>query len=121
MKGLSPSRRLGVYLKTSGFCAYCNGAVTLATFAVDHVHPRAHGGRNAMHNLLPVCRTCNASKGTKSLEDFRLFMAAKAVTGEVVFGDRQLKYLRDTGALPLLGIDPSMRFPFELVESGVCA
>jgi hypothetical protein len=83
-------------------------------FAVDHVHPRAFGGNNAIENLMPACNPCNASKGSKDIESYRLYVAAKAATGGPVFGHAQLVYLKEAGALSVLGINESHLFHFEL-------
>ena len=44
-------------------CSYC--AKTADT--IDHVWPRSRGGDDHPNNLVPACRSCNSSKGTKSL------------------------------------------------------
>lgn len=46
-------------------CAYCRGPAT----SVDHVWSRSRGGSDHPNNLVPACRTCNATKGTRSLLD----------------------------------------------------
>ena len=33
---------------------------------VDHVIPRVRGGNNSLRNAQPLCRSCNASKGSKN-------------------------------------------------------
>lgn len=47
-------------------CAYCDGAFE----HVDHVIPLSRGGTNWPANLRPACRSCNTSKGARSLQDF---------------------------------------------------
>jgi 5-methylcytosine-specific restriction endonuclease McrA len=41
-------------------CAYCGASGPLEQ---DHVIPVARGGRHTMHNVVPACRSCNATKG----------------------------------------------------------
>lgn len=41
-------------------CFYCG---TSPSTTVDHVIPRARGGRNGSGNLVPACRPCNTIKG----------------------------------------------------------
>lgn len=48
-------------------CSYCGAADRLS---VDHIFPRLKGGRDAADNLLPACRSCNASKGARDLLDW---------------------------------------------------
>ncbi len=42
-------------------CIACGGAYEHA----DHVMPLALGGEHSVENLLPLCGTCNTSKGAK--------------------------------------------------------
>ncbi|WP_326742640.1 HNH endonuclease [Streptomyces sp. NBC_01768] len=45
-------------------CFYCGGAFTDADpCEVEHVHPRAAGGRDELSNLVPAHRSCNHMKG----------------------------------------------------------
>jgi 5-methylcytosine-specific restriction endonuclease McrA len=57
-----------------GCCAYC-GKHT-ARLSADHVVPLSRGGRHAIGNLLPACRRCNSSKGSKLLAEWRYLGAA---------------------------------------------
>jgi hypothetical protein len=52
----------------SGCCAYCgeNKELTL-----DHIVPVSRGGRHAAGNFLPACRSCNSSKSSKFLIEWR--------------------------------------------------
>ena len=49
-------------------CVYC-GAKNVP-FQIEHIHPRARGGSNAISNLTLSCGTCNQRKGTQTLEEF---------------------------------------------------
>lgn len=44
-------------------CAYCPGDYE----AVDHVVPKALGGTDEPHNLVPCCQSCNSRKHAKPL------------------------------------------------------
>ena len=46
-------------------CAYCG--VKPIHLTIDHVIPRSQEGTNDPSNLLPACRSCNESKGSRSL------------------------------------------------------
>lgn len=45
-------------------CAYCNQGKPLE---IDHVVPLSKGGKHDICNIVPVCRSCNASKHSSSL------------------------------------------------------
>ncbi|MFJ3588591.1 HNH endonuclease [Streptomyces sp. NPDC090231] len=44
-------------------CFYCAGP--LDTLNIEHFEALDNGGPHALHNLVPSCRDCNLSKGTK--------------------------------------------------------
>ena len=49
-------------------CAYCGSKPNFLT--IDHVIPRSQEGTNEPNNLLPACKNCNESKGSKSLANW---------------------------------------------------
>jgi 5-methylcytosine-specific restriction endonuclease McrA len=49
-------------------CTYCG---ELESIQLDHIVPIARGGSHSIGNLAPACRTCNASKGTKTITEWR--------------------------------------------------
>ncbi len=48
-----------------GGCAYCG--VTDAALQKDCVQPLSRGGRYSLANVVPACRSCNASKGNEEV------------------------------------------------------
>lgn len=46
-------------------CAYCNRK--MERLEMDHVIPLSKGGTHTADNVVPSCRTCNASKGNRLL------------------------------------------------------
>lgn len=53
--------------KRDGFrCQYCG---TTKDLTLDHVVPKARGGKSTWLNLLTACKTCNAKKGDYTPEE----------------------------------------------------
>jgi hypothetical protein len=61
--------RQAVFERDNFTCVYCGA--TEAVLHADHVHPRSRGGRDEMENLVTACASCNLSKGSKSVEEWR--------------------------------------------------
>ncbi len=65
--------RLAIYLRDGFKCVYCgadlHGASKLDV-TLDHVHPFSKGGENTPDNLVTACRSCNCSRGARSLNDY---------------------------------------------------
>jgi 5-methylcytosine-specific restriction endonuclease McrA len=57
-----------------GRCAYCR---ELAPLEPDHRVALSRGGSNAIENILPACRRCNARKHQMSEAEFRARLAAE--------------------------------------------
>jgi len=46
-------------------CQYCGLSLSLKTATLDHVRPRANGGRTTFENTVASCHSCNNKKGDK--------------------------------------------------------
>lgn len=78
--GTVPRRRIGyskhlVFERDKHTCQYCgkkvipNGPSAAPTTAtIDHVVPRAKGGKTTYENTVTACVPCNTKKANKSLE-----------------------------------------------------
>jgi 5-methylcytosine-specific restriction endonuclease McrA len=49
-------------------CAYCRQRKPLT---MDHVIPLSRGGRHSLGNLLPACASCNSSKSSRFITEWR--------------------------------------------------
>lgn len=71
-KTISKSKRMEVYKKYNGHCAYCGCELEYKEMQVDHFIPFDDIGDNQdLSNLMPACRQCNFYKGSINLESFR--------------------------------------------------
>lgn len=68
--GATPSDVAAVMSAAEGRCTYCDQLTD--RLELDHVDPVAWGSPHSISNLLPACRTCNASKSDRPVEDWLL-------------------------------------------------
>ncbi|MDH5399094.1 MAG: HNH endonuclease [Cyclobacteriaceae bacterium] len=54
--------RVNVFKRDGFQCQYCG---TKKDLSIDHVLPRARGGKTTWKNLVAACKRCNASKGDR--------------------------------------------------------
>lgn len=67
--GIDPSDWVALLRRHNRRCAYCGGDD--GGIHMDHVIPLSRGGRHAIANVLPACRKCNLSKGSKLLMEWK--------------------------------------------------
>ena len=51
--------------KTGGVCAVCGRTLAYEKVTIEHYIPKYHGGTDDERNLLPLCKNCNKSKGSR--------------------------------------------------------
>ena len=58
--------------KPEGKCYCCRmETISVFNFEVGHNKARSKGGSDQIENLRPICKTCNTSMATQSIESFR--------------------------------------------------
>jgi 5-methylcytosine-specific restriction endonuclease McrA len=70
---ITKHKRLAIYLRDGFICCYCGRDLKGAKpceINLDHLTPRSKGGDNDATNLITACKSCNSSRGNKSLEDY---------------------------------------------------
>ena len=73
--------------KRDGFkCQYCG---TEKELTLDHLIPKAKGGKTSWNNLVTACKSCNAKKGNYSLEEAGLELNLRP------FRPSYIMYLKD--------------------------
>ena len=63
--------RHNVFKRDGHRCAYCGSSERLT---LDHLLPRARGGRTTWTNLVTACQKCNAKKGDLLIEETNLHL-----------------------------------------------
>ena len=54
-----------------GKCDVCATEIKVSNFDCGHIISVKEGGEDIIHNLAPICRTCNLSMGTENLNEFK--------------------------------------------------
>ena len=58
--------RINIYARDKNTCQYCGKRFARAELNLDHVVPRAHGGRSTWENVVCSCISCNRRKGGRT-------------------------------------------------------
>ena len=58
--------RYNIYLRDGNTCQYCGRQLPRTDLNLDHVVPRAQGGRTTWENVVCCCIDCNLSKGART-------------------------------------------------------
>lgn len=125
MKSISKEKRLKVYSIFNGRCAYCGCDIYLETFHIDHINPLFRGlsqeqlnrigynrvkGTNNIENLYPSCPSCNCSKRTYTIEEWRNVIELKK---ERIKKNTDYNFLLKFGCV--IEIDKPVEFYFETI------
>lgn len=57
--------------KAEGKCYVCDKTIHITDFEVGHNRAISKGGSDYLSNLRPICRSCNLSMGTMSIESYK--------------------------------------------------
>jgi len=60
--------RNNIYLRDGSTCQYCGRTLPRIELNLDHVVPRAQGGRTSWENVVCCCISCNLAKGARTPE-----------------------------------------------------
>jgi 5-methylcytosine-specific restriction endonuclease McrA len=60
-----------IFERDNGECQYCGSTEQPS---LDHRHPVSRGGDSSIDNLCVACQSCNSRKGTKTVEEFLIYL-----------------------------------------------
>jgi 5-methylcytosine-specific restriction endonuclease McrA len=64
--------RANLYLRDLYTCQYCDEVFDQKDLTIDHVLPRAAGGKTNFENTVSACKPCNHHKGSKIIKPLRM-------------------------------------------------
>ena len=82
--------RNNIWLRDKGQCSYCRKRVSRKSMTLDHVIPRAQGGKTKWENIVTCCAPCNGLKEARTPEQAGMFLRVppvrpKSLPGAVPF------------------------------------
>lgn len=69
--------RHNIYMRDGNRCQYCSWSGPRTELNLDHVVPRAQGGRSSWQNVVCCCIKCNLKKGARTPEQANMQLAKK--------------------------------------------
>jgi 5-methylcytosine-specific restriction endonuclease McrA len=54
--------KYNIKLRDEFHCQYCNKRFSSRSLTIDHVNPKASGGKHSWTNLVAACKPCNQKK-----------------------------------------------------------
>lgn len=66
--------RRNIYLRDGFTCQYCGRKPPKEELTIDHVVPRARGGRSEWENVVLACQRCNARKGSRLVDEIPMHL-----------------------------------------------
>jgi HNH endonuclease len=69
--------RKNIFLRDRNICQYCAKHFHSSLLTLDHIIPRAKGGKDTWSNLVACCGPCNKKKADKSLEESGMILLHK--------------------------------------------
>jgi len=76
-KGRVRFSRVNIYARDRDTCQYCGRTLSRSDLNLDHVVPRAHGGRTTWENVVCACVPCNLRKGGRTPEQAGMTLLAR--------------------------------------------
>jgi 5-methylcytosine-specific restriction endonuclease McrA len=74
-----PCTRRGIMLRDNFTCQYCGDQLPAHQLTLDHIVPRARGGRTTWENTVAACRQCNGKKADQTLHSARMTLRSTPI------------------------------------------
>lgn len=71
-KGHIRFTRLNIYIRDKNTCQYCGKKFVRSDLSLDHVIPRAYGGKSTWDNIVCCCSKCNHKKGGRTPHEMNM-------------------------------------------------
>ncbi len=75
-KARVPFSKKNVMVRDGFKCAYCK--IKDVRLTIDHIVPKARGGKSTFENCVASCKPCNSRKGHKSCREAKMFPKVSA-------------------------------------------
>jgi len=76
-RGTIRFNRINIYLRDRETCQYCGEKFPRNELSLDHVIPRASGGKSTWDNIVCCCFNCNRKKGGKTPQEAGMTLLKK--------------------------------------------
>ena len=82
--------RKNIILRDENICQYCGKEFSSDDLTMDHIIPKAKGGKKSWKNIVTACKPCNQKKGSRTPEQagMRLLRVPRPLTGPVMIKRR---------------------------------
>lgn len=71
-KNKIPYSKRNIFVRDKYTCQYCGKKMIQPQCTVDHIIPKALGGKSSWNNCVCACKSCNNIKGDKHLDHTKL-------------------------------------------------
>ena len=92
-KAITKKTRFEVFKRDSFKCQYCGECAPDVILEVDHIDPVSKGGSDEMVNYITACRSCNAGKSDRKLDDNTTLAKQRAQLAELNERREQLEMM----------------------------
>ncbi len=100
-----PWNKNNVFVRDNFICQYCGIQITKKRCTIDHIIPKAQGGKNKWDNTVCSCFKCNNTKGDRTPSEANMTLKKIPVTPTIMsFLLMKIEAEGLTGILKELGI-----------------